>query len=214
MPNEQIKLVIFDLDGTLVDAYQAVSSSLNHALSVMNIPAIDDEHVKRNVGWGETKLLRNFVPQDKLQEALRIYRESHKKTLRQGVQFLPGAKKLLDRLKKKGCVMAIGSNRPSPFTDIILEELKIQDYFSSVICADMVEHGKPAGDILLEIMKELDFKPKEALYVGDMSIDAQAGHASGVKTIIVLSGSSCREEVEAANPYCIVEDLTEIEKVI
>src|SRR5262245_54914291 len=115
-PMLKIKLIIFDLDGTLVDAYKAVAASINHALSTFGFPKIDDETIKRSVGWGDKVLVSKFVPPEKLDQVLSVYRLHHRSALKSGTKFLPGAKQLLERLKEAGYQMAIASNRPSRFT--------------------------------------------------------------------------------------------------
>jgi phosphoglycolate phosphatase len=204
------KLVIFDLDGTLVDAYQAVSKSLNYTLTSFDLSPIDDETIKRSVGWGDRNLISRFVPANTLEKALKIYRRHHAKTLHQGVSFLPHAKRVLEALDKNGYKLAVASNRPTKFTKIILKELNALIYFDKVLCADKVKRGKPAPDILLNIMKTLRCKPQETLYVGDMMIDAEAGTRAGIKTVAVLTGSCKRKDITPYKPYKIIKSIKDI----
>ncbi len=210
----KIRLVIFDLDGTLVNAYKAVAQSVNFSLKKMGYPSLTDETIKRSVGWGDKNLISRFVTPTDVDGVLAIYRRHHKKSLKTGTKFLPGAKKLLFKLKKNGYRLAIASNRPSFYTKIILKHLNISSLFSCVICADQVKRGKPAGDILKEILKKLLLKPHEALYVGDMTIDVQAGQKAGIKTVAVVTGSSFRKEVVSFKPFKIINSIGAIEGVL
>ena len=203
------EIIIFDLDGTLVDAYKAVASSLNFALKKTGFPAVDPAAIKRGVGWGDKNLIRRFVPLEYLDEALLIYRRHHKKALKTA-KFLPGAKRVLGSLKKRGFRLAIASNRPALFTKIILKNLKIAPLFDVVLCADKVNRPKPAPDILREILKKFSVNPGAALYIGDMTIDVQTGKKAGVRTIAVLTGSSTRKEIAALKPFKIVNNIREI----
>ena len=209
-----LKLVIFDLDGTLMDAYRAVWLSINYSLKKMGFPSQNHQIVKRSVGWGDVRLLRGFVGEENLKRALKIYRQHHAKALKQGTKFLPGAKSVLRFLKKRGFRLAVASNRPTRFSLIALKALKIRDYFDLVICADKVKRGKPYPDIFQEILCRLSVKPKEALYVGDMVIDVVAGKKARIRTVIVLTGSSRREEVSVLKPYRIMKSLMELPKVV
>lgn len=144
----KIKVIIFDLDGTLVDAYRAVWLSLNMAFKEVGLPRVSYQVVKKSVGWGERMLVAKFVPPDKIERTLKIYRRSHRKALRKGVRFLPGAKKLILDLHQKGIKLAIASNRPTEFCEFILKILKVRKYVKIVLCADRVKRPKPAGDML------------------------------------------------------------------
>ena len=207
MNQDSLKLIIFDLDGTLVDAYRPVALSLNYAFKKVGLSSVEDEVIKRSVGWGDRNLIQRFVPRFLTAKVLAIYRQHHKKALKDGVKFLPCAKKILFGLKKRNYKLAIASNRPTLFTRIILKHLQIEHLFDVILCADKVKHPKPSGDILRAILKRLKIVPAEALYVGDMTIDAQTAQNAGIKSIIVLTGSSKRKEVVPLKPFKIIDRL-------
>ncbi len=206
----RVKLVIFDLDGTLVDAYKAVWLSLNFALKKARLPAIDYRTVKRSVGWGEKILVASFVSPHLQEKALAFYRRHHKKALKTGTKLLPGAKNILECLRKKDFKLAIASNRPTFFTRAILRHLKILKYFDCVLCADKVKRPKPHPDLFREILKRLKMKPNETVYVGDMVIDVQAGKRAKIKTIAVATGSSTKAELRCAKPFKLIDNLSGI----
>ena len=208
-PLSKIKIVIFDLDGTLVNAYKAVAESINYALRALDIPAIDDYTIQRNVGWGEKVLVSRFVPASQMKRALVIYRRHHKTALKTGVKFLPGALRTLRVLSKEGIHLAIASNRPSYFTNIILKTLKVRPLFCRVVCADKVARPKPYADMLQEILRRQKLKPAQALYVGDMTIDVITGRRAKVKTVAVTTGSSTRGELGKEKPFRIISNVSQ-----
>lgn len=209
-----IKCVIFDLDGTLVDAYQAVAGSLNFMLSQLRYDTVDDETIKRSVGWGDRHLVGTFVPDHELDRALALYRRHHAGALKSGTCFLPGAKELLVALKTSGYKLAIASNRPSPFTRIILDHLGVRRMFDYVVCADQVKRPKPETDLLVQILRKFTLKPEDVLYIGDMAIDVLSGQKAGIKTIAVLTGSSTRKEIMVYKPYKVITNISELIKII
>lgn len=205
-----IELIIFDLDGTLVDAYRAVWQSINYTLKRLGLPSRSHALIRRRVGWGDRHLIAALVSSDKVDRALLIYRRHHQTALKLGTKFLPGAFKTLKKLKAEGRLLAIASNRPALFTRAILKILKIDSYFDYVLCADQVRRPKPSPDILQKILKKFSLTPSAALYVGDMTIDAQAGQGAGVKTIIVTTGSSTCEEIVFLKPFAVIERLDQL----
>jgi len=211
---KKIKLVVFDLDGTLVDAYKAVAASLNHALKSFNYPPLDDHTIKRSVGWGDKNLVSKFVSAEDVDRVLSVYRSHHRSALKSGTKFLPGARQLLDELKKDGYQLAIASNRPSRFTHIILKHLEVKGHFAAVVCADEVASAKPAPDCLLKILKTCQVKAEEALYVGDMTIDMETGQRAGVKTVGIITGSSTEEEIKKSGPRWIIHHPSELSKIL
>jgi len=208
------KLIIFDLDGTLVDAYKAIEESFNYTMRKLGYPIKDSLTIKRAVGWGDENLLKPFVTDKDLKKALDIYRRNHKKTLIKFSYLYPKVIEVLRALKDKGIKLAIASNRPTIFTEIILKKLKIDKYFDFVLCADKIKSIKPNPEILEKIMERLSVSPKDTIYVGDMNIDILAGKNAKVKTIAVLGGSAERKELKRLKPYKIISEISKILKII
>jgi phosphoglycolate phosphatase len=209
-----IKLVIFDLDGTLVDAYRAIIKSVNFTLKKMGYPSAFVFEIRRAVGWGDRHLIAAFVNEPDIERALVIYRKHHRWTLKRYSQLLPSAEAILKYLSSAGLCLAIASNRPTEFTHIILRRLKIEKYFDYILCADKLHQGKPHPGILLKIMKRLESAPEETLYVGDMAIDVRTAHNAKIKAIAVPTGSSSLSEIKKATPFKIIKNLAFLKKYL
>ncbi|MBF0504222.1 MAG: HAD family hydrolase [Candidatus Omnitrophica bacterium] len=211
-----IKLIIFDLDGTLVNAYPAVARSVNYTLKVLGLPPRSDQEIKRSVGEGDRQLMVKFVGEKLADRALAIYRPNHAKVLKEKgtVRFLPGVKGVLGFLKSKGYKIAIASNRPNKFTRIILNVLGALDLFNSVLCADRASKPKPHPDMLWAITKRLGFDQAQALYVGDMTIDVRCAHAAGIRMVAVHTGSSSKKELKSLKPWRIISKMTQLKAIM
>lgn len=206
------KLIIFDLDGTLVNAYPAVASSVNFTLKSMGFKPRSHNEIKRSVGWGDRQLMAGFVGNDLAGQAIKLYRphHCHALTAKGGVRFLPAAKALLPALKKSGYKLAIASNRPMVFTKVILKVLGIDKIFNVVLCADKAPRPKPHPDMLEIIVRRTKVKKSETIYVGDMTIDAKTGKSAGIRTIVVTTGSSSIKELKALNPSGIIHRINHL----
>ncbi len=211
-----IKLVIFDLDGTLVNAYPAVAKSVNYTLKVLGLGPRSHAEIKRSVGEGDRRLVMKFVGPKRTDAALAIYRPHHAKVLKSKgmVRFLPGALGTLKFLKNHGYKIAIASNRPTKFTRIILKVLGAWELFDDVLCADGVDRPKPYPDILWTIAKRLGSNRAEVLYVGDMTIDLRCARAAGIRMVAVATGSSSKKELKSLKPWRIIGRMSLLRKVI
>jgi len=208
------KLIIFDLDGTLIDAYSAIVRSFNFAMKQFGYSRQSSWTVRRAVGWGDSCLLRPFVAENDLAGVLAAYRRHHKVSLVKHSKVFPGVIKLLANLRAKGYKLAVASNRPARFSLLLIRHLKLKSYFDYVLCADKLKAGKPDPEILRKIMAKFSFKPVDTLYVGDMIIDAQAGRRSRVKTVIVTTGSSSAREIRLEKPWKIIKRIKDLPKLL
>jgi phosphoglycolate phosphatase len=209
-----IKLIIFDLDGTLVDAYAAINSSFNYVMAKLGLKPQSASLIRRAVGWGDAKLLKPYVPKQDYKRALNLYRNHHKHSLLKHAHLYPQVRPLLRLLKEKGYKLAVASNRPSKFALILLKHLAIIDFFDYVLCADRLKQGKPAPEILNKIIRRFSLKKPQVLYVGDMVIDAQAGRRAKVNTVIVTGGSSYRFEIKREHPFRMIPAVSRLKGII
>ena len=211
-----MKLVIFDLDGTLVNAYPAVASSINHTLKRMGSLPRSAAVIKSSVGWGDRHLLEGFLGRDKAVKALKIYRKHHVGAIKakNGVKFLPGAKAILAALKNNGCRLAIASNRPTKYTLLILRTLGARSCFDMVLCADKAKRPKPHPDMLIQILSTFKVKRRDALYVGDMTIDVHTGRRAGVRTVAVSTGSCTPAQLKQLKPWQIIDKMSRLKTII
>jgi len=205
-----LKLIIFDLDGTLVNAYPAIISSFNCTMREFGYPRQEPSLIRRAVGWGDENLLEPFIKATDLKKALRFYRKHHRVSLVKQSRLFPRAKKILTYFRGRGYKLAVASNRPTRFSWILIRHLEIAGYFDYVLCADKLRHIKPHPEILNTILKKFSLKPQEAIYVGDMALDAQAGRRAGIKTAIVTTGSSTRQEIKKQKPWRIMHKITDL----
>ena len=204
------KLFIFDLDGTLVDAYQAIEKSLNFTREKLGYSIVSFQKVKRNVGRGDRHFVEMFFPGGNKEEALKIYRAHHKETLLKYSQLRPYAKMLLYILKRRKKILAIASNRPKYYTDILLDKFLIKKYFNGVYCGDELDSLKPDPKILNTILERFKVKKEDAVYSGDMDIDLETAERAGIDAVFVKGGSSPLAAVKEYKNKKIVSSLKDI----
>lgn len=211
---QNLKLIIFDLDGTLIDAYAAINSSFNYTMRKLGLKPQKASVIRVAVGWGDGNLLKPFVVDKDLGTATMVYRKHHRLSLIKQSKLYPKARWLLNQFKTRGYKLAVASNRPTEFSLILLKHLRIFNLFDYVLCSDKLKKGKPAPEILNKIVAKFGFKKSQTVYVGDMIIDAQAGRRANIRTIIVTTGSSSLGEIKKERPFKIISAIGKLANLI
>lgn len=204
------KLYILDLDGTLVDSYDAIGRSLNYALRQLGYPEVGCQRVKRAVGRGDRLFIENFFCKKDADIALDIYRRCQVKYFKKYLRLRPFAVNLMRYLRKNGNITAIASNRPRKYTDLIIRQLGIKKYLDYVLCADEIDSLKPNPKILNLIAGKFGVKKSEALFIGDMDIDMETARRAKVDAIFVKGGSSRLKDVKKYKKIKVVSSLKQI----
>ncbi len=193
-----VKAVIFDLDGTLVDAFEGIHDSLMHTMRVYGFPLHDFPTTKRMVGHGLEELLAKAMNPEIVPEAILTYRAYYKDIAVSSATPLPGATALLRALHERGVKIALASNKPSYFCKQIVEGKGWGTYFNAVLGPDLVGATKPSPIMLLAALDALGVRKEDALYVGDMTVDLEAARAAELRVVLVATGSMTRAELVAA----------------
>jgi phosphoglycolate phosphatase len=200
-------LVVFDLDGTLVDGYAAIEEALGFAMRRMGfLPATPGE-VRRMVGEGLERLLEKAVGPSRAAEGVRLFRERYPEVAVEMTELMPDVREVLDALESAGWRMIVTSNKPTLFSRMILEAEEIAGYFQSVEGPDAEAPPKPDPAMLHRALRRLRIPASEAVVVGDMVIDARFGRAAGCRVALVPGGSGTKEELEAAGADVVLERL-------
>ncbi len=208
------KIVIFDLDGTLIDAYQAIEKSLNFTLHSLGYKKVSYGQARRSVGRGDKHFIAQFVKLSDVPKGLAIYRQHHPGSLKRYSILKPHAGEVLSALQLQGIKLAVASNRPTKFSQVLIKHLGLEKYFDYVTCADKKHELKPEPYLLKKVLKKFKMKPQEAIYVGDMGYDIAAGKNAKVKSIAIMGGSCTRKELAQYKPYKIIRDLKQLVKII
>ncbi len=204
------RAALFDFDGTLINSYPAIAASVNYVRERRGLEPISEQTVRENVGHGATYLLSHTVPNTDVDENIRLYHEHHPTIMAEMTCKLPGATELLRKLKEAGKLVGLCSNKPRQFSDELLVKLQWDQFFDVVLGPEDVANRKPAPDMLVEAMNQLQVSVSQTLYVGDMSVDIRTGRGAGVPVWVVPTGSETIEQLQAAEPDHLLKDLAEL----
>ena len=160
------KLIIFDLDGTLIDSVPDLALAINHTMKSLNIKEYPEELIRSWVGNGASILVKRALSSntkidknidDRLyNDALTIFLEFYKSNLTNSTKLYPNIRDILEYLKSKDYTLAIVTNKPVDFIEPILQNFDISKYFSYCIGADSLDEIKPSAKPLIHVCNKLN----------------------------------------------------------
>lgn len=209
------RAVLFDLDGTLVDSYAALSEAVNHALRSEGLPDLAAGRIREIVGDGLEKLLqRAFNRADIPESTVAAFESRYDEICCQESRILAEVETTLEHLDSLGIEMAVCTNKPTVFSKKILDFLELSRYFRAIVGPDAAGARKPDARHVLATMEAVSCSAQETLFVGDMPIDIRAARNSGVDVAVVSTGSSTREQLTAAEPDHFLERFSDLLKIV
>ncbi len=185
----KIKLIIFDLDGTLVDSAPDITNALNYASGPYGFEQLTVERTTSLVGEGVTRLIEKLVGQkaEGLKDVvLKRFLEYYSEHLTDFTVPYPGVRETLKMLGEYR--KAVLSNKREDLSRGLLENLGLSGYFDIIWGSDSVSEKKPSPAPVLEMLKKISCGADEAVMVGDSNYDIEAGRAAGVRTVAVSYG--------------------------
>jgi len=211
------ELLIFDLDGTLIDSSEDIAWSVNETLKELNLPTLPYDVIVSYIGWGVRMLLEQAIPEERhdlLDKGAQIFLSFYSGHLTVQTRLYPGVETLLRHFQEKGVKMALITNKPFALTSEILNVLALGGYFHPVLGGDSVKQKKPHPEGVETVLRMVGAAPSETLFVGDSRVDIETGKSAGVTTIGAAYGFRGRKELEGAGADRIIEDFTDLRKIV
>ena len=214
------KVIIFDLDGTLIDSAPDLALAVNHMLTSVHHANFDEATIDGWVGNGASILVQRALSgsrtidenldSDFVAKALDIFLKFYALNLCVRTRLYPNVRSTLELLKSKGYRLAIVTNKPFDFIEPILKILELIELFEYFIGGDSLVEKKPSPLPLLHVCERLNVSVEECVMVGDSNNDILAGNACGMETIGVTYGYNYSENIEVHNPSFVFDDFGEI----
>jgi phosphoglycolate phosphatase len=204
-----IKLIMFDLDGTLVDTVQDITNALNYAMKPYDIKSLTTSDTMEMVGEGIRRLIEKALSAEKRHlkdDVINRFLEYYSEHLTEKSREYPHVKETLENLT--GFKKAVISNKRGDLSKRLLEELGLAVYFDLIIGSDTTGERKPSATPIFYVISKLGVIPEESIIVGDSTFDIEAGKKAGIKTVAVTYGYRPREFLAEAD--YIIEDIREL----
>ncbi len=206
---KRVRHLVFDFDGTVGDSYDAITASYNHVFRHFGLPERPADELRPWVGTGLEIILEHYLGKERIAEGVRLFRAKYMAVYRAGTTLMPGAREALDALDGR-FRMALCSNKLGDFVRSLCDHLDLKRYFPVILGANDVPNPKPHPDLLRAALDRLGATNGDTLYIGDTVTDAQFAATCAVPCVLILGGSGSREELAAAKPVALLDNIAEL----
>lgn len=206
-----LELVVFDVDGLMIDTESVWKNAFDKAGDKYGIPNLGDTLFPSLIGKrleDEQELLDRLLPSDIQDKLLNEWRQIGLGSLEREVPVKPGLYEILDYLEQHHIKMAVATTTRRELTEERLKRVGVYDRFDYVLCGDEVTKRKPDPEIYLSVLKKMDTDARNALVLEDSSVGVEAAYRAGIDCIQVPD-LIAPTEVQEKQTICIVKDLIE-----
>ena len=214
----KIELIVFDFDGTIADTCRTIVATMQSTMRIMNLPVADIDTCKSTIGLPLKSCFAQIFPHlddDVLDKCTATYRDifnKYKELI--PPSLFPNVKSALHTFNNLGITLSVASSRSYGSLVELIETLGISNYISYVVGADNVANAKPAPDPVLKTLQALNIKAENTIVVGDMPVDIMMGSNAHTLTCGVTYGNSSRQQLAAAKADYIIDDISQLLKLI
>ena len=218
-PFEGVRLLVFDLDGTLIDSKLDLALAVNAAREHLGLPPLQHEEIFGYVGHGASLLIRRSLgatpSEEQVERALQFFLEYYVKHMLDNTLTYPGVREALAELAARGFgpgkerPMAVLTNKPVRFSERIIEGLGLSGYFRHVYGGNSFEKKKPDPVGVETLLRDCKAQPREAMVIGDSEIDIQTARNAGTWACGVTYGMGSHMLAEYP-PDLLLDSLAEL----
>jgi len=210
------ELLIFDLDGTLIDSKQDLVDSVNALRRWADLGPLPVERIASYVGKGAPMLVRRALPdypEAGLPHALRYFLDYYREHMLDSTTLYPGVREALDRLHRAGAPLAVLTNKPVRFSLNLLEGLGLDMHFFRVYGGNSLAEKKPSPQGIELLMDEAHAERARTIMVGDSAVDVLTARNAGVRACGVAWGFQPETFAQAPADF-MIEDMRELAEIV
>jgi len=208
--SRRTKGLIFDLDGTLIDSYEAIYIGLVEVFNHFAIPPFPFNQLGEYLGGSLEEILKSFLPPHQIKEAKRVFREKYRDIYLDKTPLIEGAKDVIEELFQRSIRLAVASNKSGKFSRKLLAQFGVDRFFTAIMGVGDGVRSKPFPDMVNAVVKDLALHPNEIIMVGDTVEDIKAGKAAGIDVYALGSGYHPLEKLIRERPRRVLRELSDL----
>lgn len=211
-------LILFDLDGTLVETAPEITEAVNDTLRCFGLPEVAQRQVCDWIGHGTRELLVHALTDGSgasadevrnsalLREIVTVYDTFYQRRVGTRSQLYPKVRETLQALREQDVKLAVVTNKETRYTEVVLDAHQLTPLFDMVVCGDTLDTRKPEPAGVLRCLARLGVSRERSLFVGDSSIDVATGRNAGVAVWALPYGYNMGRPIMASAPDRLLED--------
>ena len=189
------RAILFDLDGTLIDQFQAIHRAFSLTMEKMGFPRPSFETVKKAVGGASISTMTKLIGPERADEAVNILRPIFEEEMLNGLVMLPGAKEILLELKKCGIKTAVLTNKYGPHAREVCQHLGLDEFLEFTLGANDTEWKKPNPKLTQFTLDKIKSTAEDTIYIGDSPYDYQTAQNASMDYFLATTGTHSEEEL-------------------
>ena len=215
-----IKAILFDLDGTLFETAPELAEAVNLMLKDLEMAELKTNEIKRFIGRGAENLIKQSIAVSSKKDPTLVFANAeklfahHYSLISANSLMYEGVEKSIIDLKAKDFLLGCVTNKPAIYTEALMNHSRLADFMDIIVSGDTTEKKKPDPLPILHALNQLNIEPKDAIMVGDSVVDIEAGFAAGTYIFTVPYGYQFGESIISDKVDYAMSNFSELTQII
>jgi phosphoglycolate phosphatase len=215
-----IKAILFDLDGTLFETAPELAEAVNLMLKDLEMAELKTNEIKRFIGRGAENLIKQSIEVSSKKDPTPVFAKAeklfvhHYSLISANSLMYEGVEKSIIDLKAKDFLLGCVTNKPAIYTEALMNHSRLADFMDIIVSGDTTEKKKPDPLPILHALNQLNIEPKDAIMVGDSVVDIEAGFEAGTYIFTVPYGYQFGESIISDKVDYAMSNFSELTQII